>query len=367
MHRITQSALKSTVVRVSSFVANSKRWTSITRSISSTRPICHFLDNHRTPDNSEYPPKTKQGVALIVGAGDALGSALALKFAKEGLIACVVRRNAEKLQELKLQIESSHNSPTKENSTTTAQEQQQPLRCETFPTDARNEGQMQQVVETIESDIGPIEVAVHNIGANVRYSILDPDMTSNKYFKVWEMAALSAFHVGKAVATKMKVRGKGTVIFTGATASIRGGSHFSAFSGAMFAKRALAQSMARELGPQGIHVAHVIIDGGMQTAFVKQIIGEEKYYQAVKNDALLTPEAVAENYWHIHQQPRVAWTHELDLRPWVEQMAKLWENMNIKPTQVVQSWTIESNYRTAMIIQSFLLKKLPTTSTAEVK
>ena len=282
-----------------------------------TLPKSHI--GHHTPDRSELPPPivgAEKGVALIVGAGDALGSALAHKFAKEGLTTCVVRRDAAKLYTLKLEIEqgncNNHNDPP-----------QQHLRCETFPADARNEDQLQQVIERIEASVGPIEVAVHNIGANVRYSILDLELTAKKYFKVWEMTALSAFLMGKLVATKMVARGHGTILFTGATASIRGSSHYSAFAGAMFAKRALAQSMARELGPQGIHVAHVIIDGGIQTEFVKGIIGKEKYEKAVENDALLTPEAIAENYWYLHQQPRVAWTHELDLRPWVEPMSKL--------------------------------------------
>jgi NAD(P)-dependent dehydrogenase (short-subunit alcohol dehydrogenase family) len=282
------------------------------RAISSTCVRWHV--GHHTPDRSDLPPRdfgdSRRGVALIVGAGDALGSALAHKFAREGLIAAVVRRDATKLYALKLEVESQHahhedGSPL-------------PLRCETFPADARREDQMEQVVERIENTLGPIEVAVHNIGANVRFSILDPAMTATKYFKVWEMAALSAFIMGRAVAAKMQARQRGTILFTGATASLRGNSHFAAFSGAMAAKRALAQSLARELGPQGIHVAHVIIDGGIQTHFVKEILGEERYQQAVDKDGLLDPAAIAENYWNLHQQPRVAWTHELDLRPWVE-------------------------------------------------
>lgn len=263
-------------------------------------------------------PKEPRGVALIVGAGDALGSALAHRFAREGLTACVVRRNGDKLNLLQQEIERQNHSGNSNHPQII-----QKLRCETFPADARNEEELKQVVDQIEATIGPIEVAVHNIGANVRYSILDPELTAKKYYKVWEMAALSAFIMGQAVATKMVERKRGTILLTGATASIRGASHYSAFAGAMFAKRALAQSMARELGPRGIHVAHVMIDGGIQTEFVKTIIGKEKYETAVKNDALLTPEAIAENYWYLHQQPRVAWTQELDLRPWTEPMAKL--------------------------------------------
>ncbi|CAB9514260.1 Uncharacterized oxidoreductase [Seminavis robusta] len=282
------------------------------RSISSTHIHLHL--GHHTPDRSELPPReddgSQRGVALIVGAGDALGSALAHKFAKEGLVVAVVRRDASKLDLLKMDIESQNSDNN---------HLQAPLfRCETFPADARKEDQMEQVVERIENTVGPIQVAIHNIGANVRFSILDPSMTANKYFKVWEMAALSAFVMGRAVAAKMQPRGSGSILFTGATSSVRGSSHFCAFAGAMHAKRALAQSMARELGPQGIHVAHVLIDGGIQTEFVKRIIGDDKYQKAVEIDGLLEPEAIAENYWNLHQQPRVAWTHELDLRPWIE-------------------------------------------------
>lgn len=299
----------------------------VARTISSTCPAWHM--GHHTPDRSELPPPAHHhdvkggggGAALIVGAGDALGTALAQKFAQQGLTACVVRRDAAKLYTLKMEIEGlpllvhdhdhDHDNSHDHNNT-------KYCKCETFPADARQEDQMQQVVERIEATVGPIEVAVHNIGANVRYSILDAEMNANKYFKVWEMAALSAFILGRAVATKMQARKRGTILFTGASASLRGSSHFGAFSGAMFAKRALAQSMARELGPQGIHVAHVVIDGGIQTEFVKGILGEERFQQGVEKDALLRPDAIAENYWQLHQQPRVAWTHELDLRPWVE-------------------------------------------------
>lgn len=244
--------------------------------------------------------KQQRGCALVVGAGDALGSALAHKFAREGLVACVVRRNGDKLVPLQQEIRALGHA------------------CEPFPADARKEGQLEEVVERIEAHVGPIRVAVHNIGANVRFALLDEQMTANKYSKVWEMAALSAFLMGRAVAARMQARREGTILFTGATASLRGSSHYAAFAGAMFAKRALAQSMARELGPQGIHVAHVVVDGGIETEFVKQIVGEQKFEMALENDALLKPDAIAENYWNLHRQPRTAWTHELDLRPWVE-------------------------------------------------
>jgi NAD(P)-dependent dehydrogenase (short-subunit alcohol dehydrogenase family) len=160
----------------------------------------------------------------------------------------------------------------------------------------------------------PIEVAVHNIGANVRFGIRET--TARVYRKVWEMAAFSAFLTGREAARVMVPRGAGTILFTGATASVRGGAGFSAFAGAKHAVRALAQSMARELGPQNIHVAHSIIDGAIDTAFIRDTFPE--IYARKADDGLLQPDAIADAYWQLHVQPRTAWTHELDLRPWSE-------------------------------------------------
>ncbi len=130
------------------------------------------------------------------------------------------------------------------------------------------------------------------------------------------MGALAGFLVGREAARVMLPRGSGTILFTGATASLRGGNGFAAFAGAKHALRALAQSMARELGPQGIHVAHVVIDGAIDTAFIRENFPER--YRLKERDGILDPEAIAEQYWQLHRQPRSAWTHELDLRPWIE-------------------------------------------------
>ena len=171
-----------------------------------------------------------------------------------------------------------------------------------------------QLVQTIEREVGQIEVCVFNVGGNVRFPIRET--TSRVYTKVWEMAALAGFLIAREVAKAMVPRGRGTILFTGATASLRGGKGFAAFSGAKHALRALAQSMARELGPEGIHVAHVVIDGAIDTQFIREMF-PERY--ALKDKAgILDPEAIAEAYWQLHQQPRSAWTHELDLRPWME-------------------------------------------------
>jgi NAD(P)-dependent dehydrogenase (short-subunit alcohol dehydrogenase family) len=235
-------------------------------------------------------------VALVIGAGDATGGAIARRFAREGFTACVTRRNADKLAPLVARIEAAGG------------------RARAFGSDARREEQMVALVETIEREVGSIEVAAFNIGANVRFPVRET--TSRVYFKVWEMGCFAGFLMGREVAKVMVPRGCGTILFTGATASVRGGAGYAAFAGAKHALRALAQSMARELGPQGIHVAHVVIDGAIDTAFIRSNFPERA---ALKDRAgILDPEAIAEVYWQLHCQPRSAWTHEMDLRPWME-------------------------------------------------
>ncbi len=233
---------------------------------------------------------------LVVGAGDATGGAIARRFAREGYMACVARRNADKLEPLLKDIRDAGGQ------------------AQGFGTDARDEAAVQALVAQIEGGIGPIEVAVFNIGANVRFPVVET--TERVYRKVWEMAALAGFLVGREAAKAMLPRQRGTILFTGATASLRGGSGFCAFAGAKFALRALAQSMARELGPQGIHVAHTLIDGAIDTAFIKENFPQR--YALKDRDGILNPDHIAEAYWQLHCQPRSAWTQEMDLRPWME-------------------------------------------------
>jgi len=235
-------------------------------------------------------------VALVVGAGEATGGAIARRFAREGFTACVTRRTAGKLAPLVAQIEAAGG------------------RARAFGSDARREEQVAELVQTIEREVGPIEVCVFNVGGNVRFPIRDT--TARVYTKVWEMAALAGFLVGREAARVMVPRRRGTILYTGATASLRGGKGFAAFAGAKHALRALAQSMARELGPEGIHVAHVVVDGAIDTPFIRESFPER--YKLKEQDGILDPEAIAENYWQLHRQPRSAWTHELDLRPWME-------------------------------------------------
>ncbi len=240
--------------------------------------------------------QTGQRAALIIGAGDATGAAIAKRFARGGYAACVTRRSADKLEGLVEAIRSEGG------------------KAHGFAADARKEEDVVALVERIEREVGPIEVMVFNIGANVPASILEE--TARKYFKIWEMACFSAFLSGREVARRMVARERGTIIFTGATASLRGSANFAAFSGAKHALRALAQSMARELQPKNIHVAHVVIDGAIDTDFIRESFPER--YALKDQDGILNPDHIAENYWHLHTQPRDAWTHELDLRPWSE-------------------------------------------------
>ena len=240
---------------------------------------------------------TQSKVALVIGAGDATGGAIARRFAREGYTACVTRRHADKLQSLVAQIEKDGG------------------KARGFGCDARQEDATAELFATIERDIGPIEVCVFNIGGNVRFGIRET--TARVYTKVWEMGALAGFLAGREAARVMAPRKRGTILFTGATASVRGGAGYSAFAGGKHALRALAQSMARELGPEGIHVGHVVIDGGIDTAFIKEMRGD-RYGELKAADGILNPDAIAEAYWQLHCQQRSAWTHEIDLRPWME-------------------------------------------------
>jgi NAD(P)-dependent dehydrogenase (short-subunit alcohol dehydrogenase family) len=238
----------------------------------------------------------QNSVALVIGAGDSTGGAIAKRFAREGLIACMTRRNVDKLQPLIDDIKAGGGQ------------------AHGFGTDARKEEEVIALFEKIEDEIGPIDVLVFNIGANVPSSILDE--TARKYFKIWEMACLGGFLNAREAAKRMVKRGRGTILFTGATASLRGSANFAAFSGAKHALRALAQSMARELGPKHIHVAHVVVDGAIDTEFIRETFPDR--YALKEQDGILNPDHVAENYWQLHRQPRDAWTFELDLRPYME-------------------------------------------------
>jgi NAD(P)-dependent dehydrogenase (short-subunit alcohol dehydrogenase family) len=242
---------------------------------------------------------TPQPIALVVGAGDYIGTAIAQRFAAGGFAVCVARRNADKLSPLVEQIRQAGGI------------------AHPFALDARDEEQTVALFETIERSIGPLDVVVFNVGGNVNFPILET--TSRVFRKVWEMACFAGFLTGREAARVMLPRGRGSIFFTGATASLRGGKGYAAFAAGKFGLRALAQSMARELGPQNIHVAHLIIDAGVDTAFVRERIkARGGDADALPPDTLLKPESIGEAYWQLHRQGRDAWTHELDVRPFGE-------------------------------------------------
>jgi len=238
-------------------------------------------------------------VALIVGAGDYVGAAIAKRFAAGGMTAVVGRRHVEKLAPLVAEIEAAG------------------WRAHAMALDARDEETVQSAFAAIERDIGPLAVVVFNVGANVNFPIRDT--TSRVFRKVWEMACFGGFLTGREAAKVMVPRGRGSIFFTGATASMRGGKGYAAFAAAKAGLRAMAQSMARELWPENIHVAHLVIDAGVDTAWVRERIEAAGRDPAgLPPDTLMHPAAVGEAYWSLHQQPRDAWTFELEIRPYRE-------------------------------------------------
>ncbi len=243
-------------------------------------------------------PQHAKRTCLIMGAGIGLGSGLAHAFAAEGLTVCLARRerNLAEVEGLAQDIRSAGGD------------------AYAFGVDARDEAEVTKLIDWIEADIGPLEVVVFNIGANVRFPVAET--TARVFRKVWEMAAFAGFLTGREAARVMAPRGRGTIIFTGATASIRGGAGYSAFASAKHALRALAQSMARELGPQGIHVAHTILDGLVDGKFARENFADVA--ARVERGEVLSPADIAKSYVSLWHQPRSAWTHELDLRPWTE-------------------------------------------------
>lgn len=238
------------------------------------------------------------GVCLVVGAGDGVGGAIAKAFAAEGYEVCVTRRarNLDQLEELAQSIRDAGG------------------KARAYGVDARDEAEMVALFDRIEAEAGPLEVIVFNIGANVRFGLVET--TSRVFTKVWEMACFAGFLTVREAARVMTPRGRGTILVTGATASVRGRDGFSAFSAAKHGLRAVAQSAARELGPKGIHVAHVVVDGAIDGVFARTNIPDRD--ERLARDGILRPEEIARNYVWLTKQERSAWTHELDLRPWSE-------------------------------------------------
>jgi NAD(P)-dependent dehydrogenase (short-subunit alcohol dehydrogenase family) len=240
------------------------------------------------------------GVALLVGAGDAIGAAVARRFAEGGYKVCIARREAAKSQALVDELNAAGYD------------------VRAFSTDARDEKSVQNLFEQVERDAGPIEVCLFNAGANVGKPLLET--TERLFFRAWQLACYAGFLVGREATRYMTERGRGTILFTGATASVRGGKNFAAFAAAKFGLRAVAQSMARELGPKNIHVAHLIMDGAVDSPEIHRRFMVDKGIDAstLPPDSMTKTSSIAEIYWFLHGQPRDGWTHELDLRPSVE-------------------------------------------------
>ncbi|HEV2160493.1 SDR family NAD(P)-dependent oxidoreductase [Bradyrhizobium sp.] len=241
----------------------------------------------------------RHGVAILVGAGDAIGAAVARRFATGGYTVCICRRDAAKSQALVDELTAAGH------------------RIHAFSVDARQEVEVQKLFSDVENNIGPIEVCLFNAGSNVNKPLVE---TSEKlFFKAWELACYAGFLVGREAARVMAPRGRGTILFTGATASVRGGQGFAAFSSAKFGLRAVAQAMARELGPKNIHVVHLIIDAGVDSEAIHHRMKARGIEASeIPPDSLTKTSSIAEAYWFAHQQSRDGWTHEFDLRPSVE-------------------------------------------------
>lgn len=219
--------------------------------------------------------------AIIIGVGPGLGAALVERCAREGLAVSAGARNVERLRAL-LDQRSLKDVAAK-------------------PCDVTDAASVDDLFASAISVHGTPSLVVFNASGYARGGILD--LTASQMEAAWRVGCLGGFHVGQAAARAMLPQGRGSIIFTGATASLRGSANFAPFAAAKFALRALTQSLARELGPKGIHVAHTIVDGQ---------IGDDP------NDAKLRPAEIADAYWHLHRQARSAWTQELDLRPWSE-------------------------------------------------
>jgi NAD(P)-dependent dehydrogenase (short-subunit alcohol dehydrogenase family) len=241
-----------------------------------------------------------RGVAILVGAGDAIGAAVARRFAQGGYKVCIARRDPAKSQGVVEELTAAG------------------LSAQAFSVDARQEADVQALFARVEETVGPIEVCLFNAGSNVSKPLLET--TEKLFFKAWELACYGGFLVGREAARYMLKRGHGSILFTGATASVRGSKGFAAFSSAKFGLRAVAQAMARELGPKNIHVVHLLIDAGVDSEAIHQRMKAATGIDAreIPPDSLTKTASIADAYWFAHQQSRDGWTHELDLRPSVE-------------------------------------------------
>lgn len=243
--------------------------------------------------------ETQKPVALAMGAGDGIGAAFAKRFARAGFRVAIARRDAEKSSALVAELAADGHE------------------MRAFSVDARDEAQVTAFFEQVEAEMGPIEVVLYNAGSNSPFPFLETKSTM--FRKIWELACFGGFLTMREAAARMLPRGKGTILVTGASGSLRGKAGFGAFASAKHGLRALAQSLAREVGPKGIHVAHIVIDAGVDMPAIherrRKKFGED---HVDEEDILVKPDSIAETFMAVHMQPRDAWTHELDLRPFGE-------------------------------------------------
>lgn len=235
-----------------------------------------------------------QESAVIVGAGGGLGAALARRFAKGGLAVAVARRDADALAPLVDEAAQAGGT------------------ARAYGVDATDERQVEELFAQVEADLGPVRVAIFNAGSFLIKPVAET--SADEFRALWQTCCLGGFLTGRAAARRMLPHREGAIFFTGATAALRGGARFAAFASAKFGLRALAQSMARELGPEGIHVAHIVVDGIIDGPRTRSFTAG----QTIEPDTILNPDHIAQTYWSVYKQPRSAWTFELDLRPYSE-------------------------------------------------
>jgi NAD(P)-dependent dehydrogenase (short-subunit alcohol dehydrogenase family) len=235
---------------------------------------------------------TTSSVAVVVGVGPGLGRALAVRFARGGFRVALVARREESVAATQAEITGGGGD------------------ARAFLADAGDEESVRATFRRIHAELGPTDVLLYNAGAFELGGVLD--LSASQIERVWRANCLGGFLAAQAVLPGMLERGRGTVIFTGATASLRGSARFAAIAIGKVGLRALAQSMARELGPQGIHVAHVVVDGQIDSPRVRARMPDRE------PKTFLDPAAIAETYWGLYSQDPSAWSHEIDLRPSVE-------------------------------------------------
>ena len=240
---------------------------------------------------------SNKGIVLVAGVGGGLGFGICRRFAAAGYDVAMVSRKQERLEPLAERINQDGNA-----------------RAHVWPADIRDEDTVEALFDRVEGEHGPIAAAVFNTGAQYRQPFLD--IPADLFEKVWRLGCYAGFLVGRAAARRMLPRGAGSILFTGATASIRGAAEFAAFTASKSGLRGMAQSMAREFGPQGIHVAHVVVDGLIDSPVIRERFAEQ--IAALPADGALSPEAIGQAYVDLHHQHRSAWSFEVDLRPWSE-------------------------------------------------